>query len=71
MDSIDWDALEKEFRAYKPGTQVDYQGSIIAARGIWVVRAEIGDERYTLQHPTNEWERLNADREDLTPVDGV
>ncbi len=68
MDSIDWEALERDFKPYVPGTLVRYTGAMLNAHGLWVVHSEVGDERYTLRHPDNEWDRLNADREDITPV---
>ncbi len=64
-----WANLEKEFRAYEPGTRVMYRGATLNAHGIWIVHSEVGDERYTLRCPQHTWERLNADREDLTPVE--
>lgn len=62
LEHNDWSELE-------PGEPVIYKGGLIAAHGLWVVHARVDDERYTLRHPDNEWERLNADRSDVTPVD--
>lgn len=57
-DELNCDELE-------PGTIVEYTGSLLAAHGLWVVRARVSDGRYTLADIVNEWERLNADRADI------
>lgn len=59
---------EAQFRPLEPGTIVEYKGSILKAHGLWVVRVQVADDRYTLAHPLNEWERLNADRIDIEPI---
>lgn len=60
--------LEREFTPLEPGTIVEYKGSLVKAHGLWVVRVQVGDDRYTLAHPLNEWQRLNADRIDIEPL---
>jgi hypothetical protein len=59
---------EAQFRPLEPGTIVEYKGSMLAAHGLWVVRVQLDEERYTLAHSLNEWERLNADRIDIEPI---
>lgn len=61
LEHTDWSELA-------PGDPVQYQGAMLNAHGLWVVHSRVDDDRYTLRHPQNEWERLNADRTDLTPV---
>lgn len=62
LEHNDWSELE-------PGERVAYAGALLNAHGLWVVHSRIDDDRYTLKHPDREWERLNADRTDLTPID--
>lgn len=52
-----------------PGTKVLYQGRIEKCHGVWVVSSHIDDTRVTLASVTNEWERLNASKSDLTVVE--
>lgn len=61
LEQRDWAELE-------PGTRVAYAGGLLAAHGLWVVAEQVDEDRYTLKHPDNEWQRLNADRSELTPV---
>ncbi len=63
--------LERElgFDELPPGTVVEYTGPMVGCHGLWVVRVQIGDERYTLAHPLNEWQRLNASREHIVRAD--
>lgn len=66
-DLLDW--LEhRDWAELEPGARVTYTGGLLAAHGLWVVHERVADDRYTIKHPDNEWERLNADRVDLTPV---
>lgn len=60
---------EAAWKPLEPGTVVEYSGPMLAAHGLWVVRVQVGDDRYTLAHPLNEWERLNAHLSDLKAVD--
>jgi len=61
--------LEAEIGELPPGTVVEYHGPMVEAHGLWVVRVQVADARYTLAHPVHEWQRLNADRDDLTRTD--
>lgn len=61
LEHTDWSELE-------PGQEVAYARGLLAAHGLWIVHARVDDDRYTLKHPDKEWERLNADRLELTPV---
>lgn len=66
-DFLEW--LEgQHWFILKPGTLVEYRGSISACHGLWVASAQVSDDRYTLGHPINAWERLNADRDALDVV---
>lgn len=54
-----------------PDTTVLYEGALIACHGLWIVHAHIDDTRVLLRSPTNEWQRLNANKSDLTVVPGA
>lgn len=71
MDSWEWlRELERALTVeLTPGDQVMYEGGFLNAHGVWVVHARLDNTYYTLRHPENSWERLNADRTDLTPVE--
>lgn len=63
LEHTDWSELE-------PGEMVLYLGSIDACHGLtYVVVEQIDVDRYKLKSTQYEWERLNADRMDLTPMD--
>lgn len=62
-------AIELNVDEIEPGTPVLYGGTIEKAHGLWIVSSRIGDDRYTLMSTHNEWERLNADRADITRVE--
>lgn len=59
--------LEKEIEL-PPGTKVLYEGSMLAAHGLWVVHSHVDDIRVTLRAPEDEHVRLNAHKSDLTVV---
>ncbi len=70
-DPMDYLAyLERTIGELKPGDIVEYLGPMTGCQGLWVVRAQIGDNTYTLADLTNEWCRLNASRVDLIRVEG-
>lgn len=68
MESLFEFLTRTHWRELEPGERVMYRGSIVKAHGVWVVHAELGDDRYTLSHPLHTWERLNADRIDVEPI---
>lgn len=59
--------LERELEL-PPGTPVIYEGSMIAAHGLWLVHSQIDDTRVTLRSVNDEHVRLNASKSDLTVV---
>lgn len=54
-----------------PGTPVLYGGALVSCRGAWVVHEHIDDTRVVLASVSNEWQRLNVYKSDLTVVPDV
>lgn len=52
-----------------PGTLVVYRGKLLRAHGLYKVHG-FSDEGYVLTTDEQPWLRLNAERCDLTPVEG-
>lgn len=69
-----WDVLSggmgKDLSPLQPEELVLYRGTIEkATTELWVVHQQIDNDRYTLRHRTNEWERLNASRDEIERVE--
>ncbi len=71
VEEFDFNELARElgWNTLDPGTLVVYQGGMLSAHGVYRVHS-LNDRGYVLTTDEQPYLRLNAQRHDLTPVEG-